>query len=317
MRDVASKVVDAKHVDAYAAYANFLTATASLDLEKIESAYKLACKAKQLLIKKKDAFSAKKLEDVETLLRFIEYKSKGFDVDLSAFVVEAEVEEISSTLETTQLLVNSQAKPVKKSVQFCGSQVFLSPAVVSIKSPAKALEISVKELQACPENENAQLQCLFFEIQRFKSEFKASLAAFLKVYRQHDGFKKLAPVKCALLRLKHAYLKPEIESEIKNAISLLNAFTSVYKGQVEDAEFVCDNFSQSSLHVVPCLNRLFDALDCLIRSRTRPEEAAEKAPASSSSLFSMARNLISPSGKSDEPRTGIIGMFSSFFSKQQ
>ncbi len=304
LKSVASKVFEAKDVNTYNSYADFLTAIASLDLDKIESAYKLACQSKQLLAKLDDQFALKKLEDVETLIRFIEYKAKGFRIDLSAHQAEVQVEELSNVLETTQI---TQKKQVKRIVHVAGSPVILSPGVVSVKSPANCLEISLKELSSCQNDENAQLQCLYFEIQRFKREFKAALAAFLKVYRQHSGFKALTAVKGALLRVKHAKMKPEIQNEIQNALSLLNAFTSVYKGQIEDAEFVCDNFTQSTYIVVPCLNRLFDALDCLIRRRSMPKEDSNE-PESSNSLFNLS-NLISQS------KNGIMGMFSSFFSK--
>lgn len=341
MRHVAiAAITEDNELSSYLAYANFVSAAATLDLESIEKAYEFACKSKQLLVSLKhddDDFARRKLEDVETLLRFIEYKAKGFGIDLSTLKVEADVDAISHDLESAKINNDddvSSKKERRKLVQVAGTAVWLSPSVVtSCKSLKARLDASLRELSKTPEEENLQLQVLYFEIERAKVEFKTALAAFLKVHRQCDAYKKLAAVKRILLRVKHAHFKAEVHAEIQNTLTLLNAFTSVYKGQLEDAEFVWENFSQPTRHVVPSLNRLFDAFDHHIRKQSAAqdddESAIQTAAAPRKSLFAFARSLIAPAPPAsspapkadDEPKRGGGGGFmgrlvSSFFSKQ-
>ena len=308
----------------FQAYLYFLEATAQLGLGAIEKAYISASKARYLLqtLSKTDSYSLKKLQDTETLLRFIEYKAKGAEMDLKPVELDMGVDEISSSLHETKLKSNIKSGKI---VHINETAIVLSPAVQSVKSLPKCLQISLTELQKSKSSPEAQLQVLYFEIQRFKRDFPRKLAAFLKVYRQKDAFKQLAPLKRTLLSVKHASCKPDLQLELNQALSLLNAFTCIYKGNEAEAHLALESFNQSTFKLVPNLSRLVDALESLInrqeqiKSTPVTSESKKETPLPilpMPSFYDLALDFISYKPKTQSSSSGLLGRFSSFWSKK-
>lgn len=309
----------------FQAYLYFLEATAQLDLESIEKAYISASKARHLLqsSSKTDLFAHKKLQDTETLLRFIEYKAKGAELNLKPVELDMSVEEISSSLKETKL------KPAIKRgnvVHINETSITVSPTVQGAKSLTKCLQISLAELKKNKSSPEAQLQVLYFEIQRFKKDFPIKLAAFLKTYRQKNAFKQLSPLKRAVLSVQHATCKPELQLELNQTMTLLNAFTSIYKGNDSEAQLIAEHFNQPTCKLVPNLCRLVDALKSLInrKEQVKTDLSTFKAEVEvplpvlpMPSFYDLALDFISykPKTSSSAP-SGLLGRFSSFWSKK-